>query len=206
MCNRFGPALAGPGRELLDNQQLSLDLEEISRIRRDAPVMPHGWAPGITRADSELRLGAFHWWLVPGWWRKSLSDLPGTFNARAESLSSRPMFRGAWAAGKRCLIPAEYYLEGRKPSVKRITRADGRPLLFAGLWDEWRSPEGEPLRSCTVITCDPNPLIQTIHSRMPVILGPEEWNDWLDPQAPTEELQHLLRPCPDDWLRIESVG
>jgi putative SOS response-associated peptidase YedK len=87
--------------------------------------------------------------LIPYWWKKPLKRLPATFNARAEGVASKPMFRDAFKR-HRCIIPASGYYEW-------IKRLDGGVLSFAGLWDRWKNPEtGESLASCTIIVTDAN--------------------------------------------------
>jgi putative SOS response-associated peptidase YedK len=98
------------------------------------------------------------WGLIPYWWKKPLKQLPATFNARAESVADKPMFRDAFKR-HRCIIPASGYYEwiarpdGKQPYF--ISAADGGVSSFAGLWDRWKNPEtGEPVASCTIIVTD----------------------------------------------------
>src|SRR5258707_9143977 len=95
------------------------------------------------------------WGLIPYWWKKPVKQLPATFNARAESVAAKPMFRDAFKR-HRCIIPASGYYEWiKRPDGKQpyyISAADGGVSSFAGLWDTWKNPEtGEPLTSCTII-------------------------------------------------------
>jgi putative SOS response-associated peptidase YedK len=183
-----------------------MGIEDITRVQREGVVLPHGWAPAITQeADAVLQLRAYHWWLIPGWWKKDLKSLPSAFNAKSETVATLPMFRGAWKSGRRCIIPADYFLEGRKPSVARIERADGAPILFAGIWEQWKPPEGETLRSCTMLTTTPNELMSTVHHRMPVILAEADLDEWLSPDTKPADAQHLLRPCPSEWLTVQPT-
>jgi putative SOS response-associated peptidase YedK len=84
---------------------------------------------------------------------------------------------------------------------------DGKPFAFAGLWDEWRSADGAAIRTCTIITTTPNPLMASIHDRMPVILHPEDFGDWLDeaPRAP-DTLQHLIASFPAELMEAYPVS
>jgi hypothetical protein len=107
---------------------------------------------------------------IPYWWKKPLKQLPATFNARAEGIASKPMFRDAFKR-HRCIIPASGYYEwNAKPDGKQpyfITAADGGVLSFAGLWDRWKNSEtGELATSCTIIVTDANALARPIHDRM----------------------------------------
>jgi putative SOS response-associated peptidase YedK len=164
----------------------------------------------ITRGDGASQLVAMRWGLVPAWWKKPLKDLPATFNARAETVADKPMFRDAFMR-RRCIIPASGYYEWRKvQDGKRpgrqpyyISAADGGVLSFAGLWDRWPHPQsGEPLMSCTIIVTDANTFTRTIHDRMPVLLEPADFAAWLGGEAGTG----LLRPAADDTLRMWPVS
>lgn len=80
-------------------------------------------------------------------------------------------------------------------------------MALAGLWEQWRSPEGEELESCTIIVTDANNLMKPIHDRMPVILAPEDWNTWLEPEyKDTQALQNLLKPFPAEGIEAWKVG
>jgi putative SOS response-associated peptidase YedK len=128
--------------------------------------------------------------------------LPASFNARAETVAAKPMFRDAFKRN-RCVIPASGYYEwlkrpdGRQPYF--ISPADGGILSFAGLWDRWKNPEtGEPVISCTIIVTDANELTRPIHDRMPVVLDRADIRPWLSGAAGAE----LLKPPAEDRLRI----
>lgn len=145
-------------------------------------------------ADGGLRhLDAFHWGLIP-LWAKDARIGSKMINARADTLATKGAFKSAFRR-RRCLIPADGFYEWRKPgqggaagrsrAPKQpffISRPDGEPYAFAGLWELWRGPEKDqaPLRSCTIITTDPNEVMATVHDRMPVILPESAWDAWLD--------------------------
>ncbi len=151
-------------------------------------------------------MASMRWGLIPWWWKKPLKQFPASFNARAETVADKPMFRDAFKR-HRCIIPASGYYEwlkrpdGRQPYF--ISTADGSVLSFAGLWDRWKNPEtGEHIASCTIIVTDANALTRAIHDRMPVVLDkPDIWQ-WLKCDAGTE----LLRPAAEDRLRMWSVS
>jgi putative SOS response-associated peptidase YedK len=114
------------------------------------------------------------WGLVPYWWKKPLKQVPATFNARAESVATTPMFRDAFKR-HRCIVPASGYYEwlkqpdGRQPYF--FSAADREVLSLAGLWDRWKNPEtGELVTSCTIVVTEAKALARTIHNRMPVVL------------------------------------
>jgi putative SOS response-associated peptidase YedK len=145
---------------------------------------------------------------VPRWWAKPLKELKAaTFNARAETVETKPFFRDAFRR-TRCLIPMSGYYEwqntasGKQPWY--FTAADGSPLLTAaGLWDEWKNREnGERVKSCTMIVTEPNDFAVDIHDRMPVFLSKDQFAPWLSGEAGAE----VLRPAPNDYLQRWSVS
>ena len=147
------------------------------------------------------------WGLVP-WWAKDIKVGFSSFNARAESVDTTPAFRDAWKRGQRCLVVTDGFYEWKKPAKQpyAIGMADDDLMVMAGLWDEWKSPKGEHIKSCTIITCPPNKVAGALHNRMPVVLAPESWGLWLEEKPSTpDELKALLVPCPDEALKIWPV-
>jgi putative SOS response-associated peptidase YedK len=121
-------------------------------------------------------------------------------NARAETLQEKPAFRTAFRR-RRCLILADGFYEwqaqpGKKSKIPMyIKLKSGQPFAFAGLWENWSSPDGSEILSCTIITTEPNSLLREIHNRMPVILPPDSYPLWLDPGEPDSgRLAALLKP------------
>ena len=149
------------------------------------------------------------WGLIPSW-SKEPKMQGATFNARSETVAEKPTFRGAWKAGRRCLIIVDGFYEWRKTDKQPFTiaRADGRLMALAGLWELWRGAS-ESIPSCTVLTVPANDVMATLHDRMPVILAPEDWPAWLG-ETQTPPPQSLLRPCPDQdlafWPVDKAVG
>lgn len=148
------------------------------------------------------------WGLVPSWWAKPLKELKlATFNARAETVATKPMFRSAFKRN-RCLIPVSGYYEwqdtpgGKQPWY--FTPSDGSPALtIAGLWDEWHDKaSGETLNSCTMIITEPNKFVSEVHDRMPVLLAEGDFEPWLSGAAGLE----LLKPAPEDALQRWPVS
>ena len=119
------------------------------------------------------------WGLIPSW-SKEPKMLGATFNARAETVAEKPSFRGAWKAGRRCLIIVDGFYEWRKSDRQAFTieRANGRLMALAGLWELWRGPS-ESITSCTVLTVPANDTMAPVHERMPVILPEADWERWL---------------------------
>ena len=123
------------------------------------------------------------WGLIPSW-AKDISIGSKMFNARAETIQEKPSFRTAFAR-RRCLIPADGFYEWQKqekgPSKPfRFQLKGEQPFAFAGLWELWRSPEGDELKSCTIITTEANSLVAQVHPRMPVILDTNTCWQWLE--------------------------
>ena len=147
-------------------------------------------APGreilaIVREAGQNRLENFHWGMVP-FWAKDASIGNRLINARAETIAEKPSFREAFKS-RRCLIPATgfYEWQGQKGAKQPvfITLPDHKPFAFAGLWESWQSKRGgdTPYKSCTIITTRASRSFSSIHHRMPVILKPEVYPQWLDP-------------------------
>jgi putative SOS response-associated peptidase YedK len=141
------------------------------------------------------------WGLVPSWWKKPLNELPSTFNARAETVAEKPMFRSAFKS-RRCIIPASGFYEWTgKPGAKTphyFSASDGRPLALAGLWEKWFDPKsGEDVLSATIIVGPANDWMARFHDRAPILIGPEHFDAWLAGGAATS----LLRPAREDALQ-----
>lgn len=167
-------------------------------------------------AGGQRRLDIMYWGLVPQW-----ADSPSIgsrmINARAETVATKPSFRSAFRK-RRCIVPVDGFYEWvpvpgqkKKKQPMFITARSRELLAFAGLWETWQpkdAPEDEsPLRSCTIITGEPNSLIAPLHDRMPVILDRECWDAWLDPtNADRESLQSMLVPAPEDLLEYWPVS
>jgi putative SOS response-associated peptidase YedK len=132
--------------------------------------------------------------------------VPATFNVRAETVATTPMFRDAFKR-HRCIVPASGYYEWlKRPDGKQpyfMSAADGGVLSLAGLWDRWKNPEtGEFLTSCTIIVTNANTLTGTIHNRMPVVLDKADARAWLQGAAGTE----ILKPAAENCLRMWPVS
>jgi len=153
-------------------------------------------------------LDALQWGLIP-YWTKDPKVAYRTINARAETVDKAPSFRQAFAK-RRCLIPADGFYEWRKTAKPKLPFAiamkDGRPFTFAGLWENWKDPEsGEWLRTCTIITGEPNELVAQIHPRMPVILPEEHYSAWLG-ETEDGNLKELLVPYPAEQMCMWKIS
>jgi len=161
--------------------------------------------------DAKSKADFFLWGLIPSW-SKDPSIANKLINARGETLAEKPSFRGGFKY-KRCLILADGFYEWKaQPGTKTKTpyfihMKDRKPFALAGLWDEWQSPDGGTLRTCTIITTEPNDLMKSLHNRMPVILHPKDYADWLDPapRAP-DSLLHLIKSFPIDNMSAYAVS
>jgi putative SOS response-associated peptidase YedK len=200
MCGRFTQRLSSAEFARLFGAR---DLLESTGERYN--VAPTQRVSVVLEREEERVLDAMHWGLVPGW-AKSLLAGRHPINARAESVAASPLFRHAFRV-TRCLVPADGFYEWQRlPDGKRqphyISAPNDQPLALAGLWSAWseRTSEAPALLTCAILTTTPNATMATIHDRMPVILTPEAWGLWLDPQSDPSELQGLLRPYSGDLL------
>jgi putative SOS response-associated peptidase YedK len=203
--------------------RISSDVSEI-RIafsippHRPAPNLPATWnlAPtdqaAVVRLDpkaGERSLDAMRWGLIP-YWARDLKIGYSTINAQCEGIENKPAFREAFKR-RRCLVPIDSFYEWKKAGKEKqpfaIGLADRRIMALAGLWETWRSPKGETVRSFTIVTTTPNALCAELHDRMPVILKPETWPAWLGEEPAGEPaLKALLAPYPADELTCWPVS
>lgn len=197
--------------------------EELPPRYNVAPTLPV-YAVALTRPKEEEEgkgprraLGTFRWGLVPSW-AKDPAVGNRMINARAEGIADKPAYRRA-VARRRCLIPADAFYEwqrrrgpGDKPAGKlpyAVRRRDGRPMALAGIWEVWRDKDDNDapaLRSCAIVTTSANRLMAPIHDRMPVIVEPEDWAAWLDPETDMSVVESLMRPAADDVLEAYPVS
>ncbi len=161
--------------------------------------------------DGKNKADFFLWGLIPSW-SKDPAIANKLINARGETVAEKPSFRGSFKY-KRCLIPADGFYEWKAQTGQKsktpyfIHMKDRQPFAFAGLWDEWHSPDGNTLRTCTIITTAPNELMADLHNRMPVILDKQNFGDWLNPMPlRPENLIHLLKPFPADRMSAYPVS
>jgi putative SOS response-associated peptidase YedK len=160
--------------------------------------------------ESGRELARVRWGLVPHW-ADDLSIGARMINARGETVASKPAFRSA-LKHRRCLIPADGFYEwkkvdaGKQPHLIRF--ADARPFAFAGLWERWLpSDGGGVVDSCTIITTTPNELVRSLHDRMPVILPPSAFDEWLRPEPlAAPRLDELLAPHPAAEMEAFAVS
>lgn len=156
----------------------------------------------VVRAES-ARARTWHvirWGLTPGWWTQPRPII----NARCETVGRR--FRRAFRE-RRCLVPATGFYEWQKLGGAKqpfhIRRRDHGLFAFAAIWDRYRNEEGDPVEACAILTTRPNRMMEPIHDRMPVILGPDAYPVWLDPDRDAEP---LLGPAPEGLLEAYTVS
>jgi putative SOS response-associated peptidase YedK len=149
------------------------------------------------------------WGLVP-FWAKDIKVGFANINAKAEGIESRPAFREAFQR-RRCLVPVDNFYEWKKTATGKqpyaIALADRGLMALAGLWENWRSPAGEWVRSFAIITTTPNELCAELHNRMPVVLGPEKWPAWLGEElVDAHQLKAMLAPYPSEQMTCWPVS
>lgn len=172
----------------------------IDRVEADISpsynVAPRQRIPVLVRIGDKNVLRAFQWGLVP-FWAKDPSIGNRLINARSETVQDKPAFREAFKR-RRCLIPADGFYEWKGPPGRKqpvfISLPGDRPFGFAGLWEVWDAKGGAaaPLYTCTILTMAASDAIEDIHHRMPVILKPETYQDWLDERTDLGRLQEIL--------------
>ena len=205
MCGRSTYRLTW--EEIVRLYRLTLE-QPAQNTRARFNVRPTTTIDTIASPDGKRRLGPMRWGLVLSWWSKPLKELrSATFNARAETVATKPFFRGPFKR-TRCLIPVSGYYEWQNtPGGKQpwyFTAGDGSPALtVAGLCDEWKNPDtGKPLKSCTMIVAEPNDFVAEVHDRMPVLLTEQQFDPWLSGAAGVE----ILKAPPNDFLQKWPVS
>ncbi len=182
----------------------------------DYNVAPTRDVPVVRVRGEDRYLDYVRWGLVPRW-AKDMRIGSKMINARAETVATKNSFRSAFKR-RRCIVVADGFYEWKRLEVEGsakpqkqpmfIHRSDGDPLAFAGLYERWTDAEGlREIHTCTIITTTPNEMMSEIHDRMPVLLAPTHWEEWLDPEhQQVDELQRLLVPAPDALLSAYPVS
>jgi putative SOS response-associated peptidase YedK len=204
MCGRF--TLTVDPDEL--QQQFGLAAPPPPDLAPRYNIAPTQAVAVIPNAE-ERKLELFQWGLIPSW-AKDPKIGHKLINARAETLAEKPSFRSALKR-RRCLVVADGFYEWKKIGAAKqpiyLTLADGRPFAFAGLWEVWRAPDEKLIKTCTIITTEPNELVAEIHNRMPAILAPEAYDEWLTPgDLDAAQALPLLGPYPAERMRAVPVS
>jgi putative SOS response-associated peptidase YedK len=174
-------------------------------------IAPTQAVPAIRQHPKEPRRGMslLRWGLIPSW-AKDASGAARMINARAETAATLPAFRDALQR-RRCLIPADGFYEWQRSGAAKqpycFEVRDGELFAFAGLWDRWKDPSGQWVRSCSILTTTPNAVTSLVHDRMPVILNRHDYDLWLDPGMQNlSVVNDLLRPFDAHLMRCYPVS
>ena len=206
MCGRI--ALYDDPDHLARLLDAGVDPELLTDWKPAWNVAPTDPLLGVSERHGERTLRSYSWGLVPSW--SKTPQMKGTFNARAESVATKPAFRTAFRKG-RILVPVDAFYEWDKLGAKdkqpyAFRRADGEPIVFAGLREWWRGDDGTELNTATIITTEAGPDMP-IHNRQPVVLERDTWEHWLDRRiSDPGELKPLLVPTVEGTLVHHPVG
>lgn len=198
-----------PGQDVLTVVAMTPETLNGARTAAAAGAAPGGSASLNAGSDVVRTLRWHRWGLIPPW-AKEPSIGYRMINARSETVAQKPSFRHAFRR-RRCLVPAdgfyEWRTEGRRKVPFRFRMRDGSLFALAGLWETWTPPDGgEPITSCTVLTTDANDVVAPVHHRMPVIIPPDHYDTWLDPEEEPEALKALLSPYPPSAMEGYAVS
>jgi putative SOS response-associated peptidase YedK len=215
MCGRF--TLRTPMTVLIGQFQLGVEAARqlaLFEPRYNIAPTQEILAVRVEPKSGEREASPLRWGLIPSWSKEPASG-PPMINARGESIAEKPSFRTAYRQ-RRCLIPADGFYEWQKSATSSkkqpyyIHYRDNRPFAFAGLWEAWRGKgaagEGPTIESCTIVTTSATPALAEMHDRMPVILEPNDYALWLDPQVQDPAaVAHLVVPNDDEAIVAEPV-
>jgi putative SOS response-associated peptidase YedK len=205
MCGRYR---ASRRKQIIEEHFDASGEEDWNPRYNIAPTQP---VPVIRQHPKEPQrvFSLMRWGLIPSW-AKDASGAAKMINARSETAHLLPAFRDAMKS-RRCLIPADGFYEwlrtgkGKQPFCFEVR--DGELFAFAGLWERWRNPTGDWIRSCSILTTMPNAVTSQVHDRMPVILSKEAYELWLDPGfTDVAALSHLLKPYDERDMRFYPVS
>lgn len=202
MCGVFGlfQISADEFQSRYNVTNLPSNLEDFYSLK----ITPRSTVATISR-QSPNQLVPRIWWLAPPWSKDPYHVKFATFNARAEGIEKKPAFRHAWKKTQRCCIPASFFIEWetidnpdnpKKPIKQpyRVQLKTGDTFSFAGLYEDVKDAEGQPIRTCTLITTQSTKPLSRIHSRQPVILDQPQESIWLDPATSSKKAKSLLKP------------
>lgn len=205
MCGRYTLATPDPAQI-----RARFPVGESVALKRRFNVAPGDDVLAVTTDRSGAPHGELlRWGLVPSWAAVPNPRL-STINARVETVAVRPAFKGPFGRF-RCLVVADGFYEwcarpGLPKQAFHITRADGGPFAFAGLWSLWKGHQGRSIRSCAILTTQANAAVATLHDRMPVILAEHDEAPWLDLATPRPRLLEMTRSLPAAETALRPVG
>lgn len=213
MCGRF--VTTSPAAQVAAYFDAEVTSERLLEAAPNYNVAPTTEVAVVVERGGRRGLALRRWGLVPSW-AKEAAVGSKMINARVETAATKPSFRSAFAS-RRCILPVDGFYEWRAagPDGPKqpffITRRDREPLAFAGLWESWRdpgAPDGAPpLLTCSILTTEASGPVAQVHHRMPVLLGPDVWDPWLDESlTDKEQVQGLVQPAPEDLLEVWPVS
>ena len=170
-----------------------------------APTQP---VPIVRVVEGKREFALVRWGLIPPWVKdpRAFSLL---INARGESVNEKPAFKNAMKR-RRCLFPADGFYEWKREGDRKrpyfVRLKSGRPMAFAGLWESWMGPNGEEMETAAIVTTAASRSIAHIHDRMPVIVAPDAFDFWLDPNVDGEMAAAVIAPAPDALLEAYEVS
>jgi putative SOS response-associated peptidase YedK len=216
MCGRF--RLSKTDKEVMKQFGVEIDPDYSPRYNispsQQVRVMKLADDSGAARsATVAMQMHIQRWGLVPHW-AKDVKIGYKMINARSETILEKPSFRTAFKK-RRCLIPADGFYEWKKDGDSNskakqpfhFGMKDDSLFAFAGIWEQWKAPEGAVLETCAILTTSPNELVADVHDRMPVILPASQYALWLTAEAErVERLQELLVPYPAEEMKKYPVS
>ena len=203
MCGRF--TLYKPAEKIAREFQLA----EVPKIEARYNIAPTQNILAIRHSPDGNEAVMLRWGLIPSW-AKDAAIGAKLINARSETVTEKPSFREPFKR-RPCIIPADGFYEWQRTGTKKkpfyFKLKDDGLFGFAGLWDKWRSPDGERLETCSILTTDANEVLSAVHSRMPVVLSPDSYDLWLDEDLRKLDLRReLLRPYPAPEMTAYPVS
>ncbi|RYY38612.1 MAG: SOS response-associated peptidase [Chitinophagaceae bacterium] len=210
MCFRYSITQKAQLLNQVVSLRWTLDFEPVFHANGfEFPLMP------VITSQEPDQVQAYHWGLIPHW-APSMAEAQKlraqTLNAKSETVFEKPAFR-SYIPKRRCLALSDGFFEwmdfNKKKYPHYVQAADGGIFAFAGIYSHWTEPEtGELFRTFSILTTAANPMMARIHNskeRMPVILAPEQWEAWLDPDLTKEQVQELMRPCSESFLKAHTI-
>ena len=204
MCGRY--ALYGPS----SRYQEHFHTESWPDFPDRYNIAPSAWVPVIRQAPDGGRVtDLLRWGLIPNW-SKDESIGVKLNNARGETVSEKPSFRSAYQK-RRCIVPASGYYEwqeipGERKQPWYIHLKSDEPMAMGGLWESWKNPAGELIRTFCVVTTGPNAVMAPIHDRMPVILQRDDWPAWLSPEGDGARVAAMVGPAAAELMEAWPVS
>ena len=202
MCGRYAVTTAPEAMRALFRY---LEQPSFPPRHNVAPTQP---VAIVRMAEGNREFALMRWGLIPGW-VKDPRGFSLLINARGESLLDKPAFRNAMKR-RRCLFPADGFYEWKRDGERRqpwfVRLKSGQPMAFAGLWETWSGPNGEEMETAAIVTTTASRSIAHIHDRMPVIVAPEAFDFWLDPNVDARTAAAVIAPAPDAALQAYEVS